>query len=263
MLSRKSPVLASLLAGAGVLLLILELAGLTNGSVGTLGFFFRTFHTAMLYIPLYLAFCALALYSKEKSCKLLLTLNLSLVPFLTMTLFSHIARNNINLDITRFFILGMGKNLSLIFLVLLFGVELALIYKLGNWFFPNQPWFPPQDILKNLKRRIPIPKARNKGKKDKNYKDPVRQAIFDNPGPSDPRASAFPLPEMPDPIPPMEAADDSEIQNLISSIIKPEWKEPHPVPSTPPEREPFTGAGSGYSFSNGRKIRISSFTETC
>ncbi len=236
------------MAAAALVLLVLEVAGLAGGGAGVPGFFFRTFHAAMVYIPLYLGFCALALYSREKSYKLLFTLNLSILPFLTLALFFHTASGNMNIALSRFLVAEMGKGISLPFLFLLFAVEVALIYKLGNFFFPHEPWLPGFESLKALKNKVsssPAPGSgpslsSDKQESTQDWQDPVRKEIFEKQVSFDPSAEAFPLPDIPKAIEPVEEADESSIQALISSVIKPGGEKPvlfTPAGVEPPEEE--------------------------
>ena len=75
---------------------------------------------------------------------------------------------------------------------------------------------------------------------------PFTREIFDE---ADNDSPSFPIPDMPEPIPPVEVVDDSEIQSLIASVLRPEKAEPvrfdpEKAPSQGSPVEPVDGLAS-------------------
>ncbi len=216
-------VLSITLAGTAALLFLLTLLAVLGVSAGPVSFLFRTFHLAAFYVPLYLAVCALILHLPRGTEKLLLTLNLSLLPFLNLALLLHVMTGNLTIFISRYLVTELGRGISIPFLILLLAVECALIYKLVSFLMPGKPWLPEgSDVAEWVgKQKTALMKAiRNTPE----YKDPVREEIYGG-APSDEDAETgeglFAVPEMPGPIPQMEVEDDSEIQSLIASVLRP------------------------------------------
>ena len=139
-----------MLAGCSVLFFLFSLLGVLGVSGGLPGFLFRTFHVASFYIPVYFALCSVVLLHSGKTGKLLLALNLSLLPFINLTLLLHVLSGNRDIFISRYLITELGPWVSLPFLLLLLLVECALIYKLCNFFFAADPWLPDLSELKDL-----------------------------------------------------------------------------------------------------------------
>lgn len=225
-------ILSIILASVGALLFLFTLMGAFGVSAGFVSFLFRTFHLAAFYVPIYLGLCALILYLPRNTEKLLLTMNLSLLPFLNLSLLLHVLSGNTNIFISRYLITELGLWISIPFLFLLLMVECALIYKLGAYLFPGKSWFPSEfsesfEIFSSLKERI-ASLGISKAESSKSYEDPYRKAVFGEESEElahDPDAEAFPVPRMPPPIPPVEIADDSEIQSLIASVLRPDLNE--------------------------------------
>jgi DNA segregation ATPase FtsK/SpoIIIE, S-DNA-T family len=225
-------VLSIVLASVGALLFLFTLMGAFGVSASFVSFLFRTFHLAAFYVPFYLGLCALILYIPRNTEKLLLTMNLSLLPFLNLSLLLHVLSGNTNIFISRYLITELGLWISLPFLFLLLMVECALIYKLGDFLFPGKSWFPSEfsksfEIFSSLKERI-TSLGTIKAERPQSFEDPYRKAVFDEESEElahDPDAEVFPMPVMPQPIPPVEIADDSEIQSLIASVLRPDLNE--------------------------------------
>ena len=214
-------ILAGVLGAGAVLLFISIIAGASGVKGGMGSFLVSSFHFASLYIPLYLLVCVYALLNP--GCyKLIAGLNLSLLPFLTLTLFFHVVSGNTGIFPSRVLIYKVGILPSALFLFLLTAVEAALVFKLGNFLFPEEQWFP--------SRRIPLPEFNSLVKK-------IRTRFFEKTTVKETgetedsteqnemgtvKREIFPFPDLPAPLEPMEGEDDSEIQSLISSVLRPE-----------------------------------------
>jgi S-DNA-T family DNA segregation ATPase FtsK/SpoIIIE len=215
--------LSIILAGTAGLLFFVIVLALFGVSAGGVSFLFRTFHLAAFYVPLYLAVCALILLKPRGMEKLLLTLNLSLLPFLNLALLLHVLSGNKSIFISRYLISELGAGLSVPFLLLLLLVECALIYKLVDFLFPDSSWFPiGRDISLWIKKKS---HSLIESLPSHSFKDPIREEIYSkNPSEegAEPGVGSFSIPDMPQPIPPVEIMDDSEIHDLIASVIKPD-----------------------------------------
>ena len=212
--------LADVLATAAFLLFILLIAGASGVKRGPGYFLFQSFHLASFYIPVYLLICAYVLLA-EKSHKLLAGLNLSLLPFLTFTLLLHVLTGNRSIPVSRVLVLEIGTFVSSLFLLLLLGVEAALIYKLGNILFPHEKWIPETSLgfpqitgkISSLKKRVNCVLSRSSSKEpepEERKEEPISV-----------QREVFPFPDLPNPPEPVKDVDDSEIQSLISSVLNP------------------------------------------
>ncbi len=140
-----------LLAMAGISFFLTLLGGL-GLPLGVGGFLFDSFNIMGFYVPIYLSICAFTLCFPQGMRKSLLGLNLSLLPFLSLTLAFHVLTGNEEIFLSRYFLQGIGKGLSLTFLVLFSAVAIALIIKACNYLFPHLSWFPrDRGILRNLR----------------------------------------------------------------------------------------------------------------
>ena len=212
--------LAGVLATAAFLLFILLIAGASGVKRGPGYFLFQSFHLASFYIPVYLLICAYVLLA-EKSHKLLAGLNFSLLPFLTFTLLLHVLTGNRSIPVSRVLVLEIGKFVSSLFLLLLLGVEAALIYRLCNILFPHEKWIPEtsagfykipgkifslKETVTSFLSRSPSNEAEGEDREEESV--PVQREVF-------------PFPDLPAPPEPVKDVDDSEIQSLISSVLNP------------------------------------------
>jgi len=228
-LNKFTRILSITLAGTAILLFLFTLLAVLGVSAGVVSFLFRTFHLAAFYVPIYLGVCSLILYFPRGTEKLLLTMNLSLLPFLNLALLLHVITGNKSIFISRYLITELGRGISIPFLVLLLAVECALIYKLVSFFMPGRSWIPVDSnvSLWLKKRRADMEKVLSDSPV---FKDPVREEIYSENPPDDDaeeRDGYFPVPEMPGPIPQMEVVDDSEIQSLIASVLRPDSARPN------------------------------------
>ncbi len=238
-MSKFNRILSIVLAALAALLFLSALFGALGA--GGIGFLFSTFHGASFYVPVYLGLCVLALRTEKDSEKLLLTMNFSLLPFLNLALLFHVISGNTSIFVSRYLITELGLWVSIPFLLILFAVECALIYKLGNTLYPDKPWIPlpaesedgslVQKVLALFQPKVQV------------FEDPYRKAVFEDEDQYDdsPDAESFDIPEMPGPIPPIETADDSEIQSLIASVLKPELNK-KPVFNPPAAESPAESA---------------------
>ncbi len=249
-MSKFSRILVIILAGCGVLLFLFSLLGVFGVSGGLPGFLFRTFHIAAFYIPLYLGVCSLILLVRGRTGKILLGLNLSLLPFVNLALILHVMTGNRDVFISRYLITELGIGVSLPFLFLLMMVECALIYKLCNFLFPAESWIPDlselKDSLSALTGIVNMP-VKKKDEEKQGFRDPLRREIFEE---DDTDSPSFSIPDMPEPIPPVEAVDDSEIQSLIASVLHPGKKESLRF-------DPGTGAPSSAESRDGIRKEVS------
>jgi len=233
-------ILAAVLSATAFILFIFLIAG-ASGVKGGPGFFLvSSFHLASLYIPLYLILCAYAL-TVQKSYKLLAGLNLSILPFLTLTLLLHVLSGNMEIPVSRSLIQGLGIFLTVLFLTLFFGVESALIYKLGNLLFPQEKWLPElEEFTQKIRRKFYSAKKvlavilsglkRAKPEEDETETDTESRECKAE------QREVFPFPDLPSSLDPPENIDDSEIQALISSVLRPEAQDDNTplVKTTPP-----------------------------
>ena len=214
---------AVVLAGLALLTLIIIIAGASGVRDGLGAFLVSSFHLASLYIPVFLLVCAYALLA-EKSQKLIAGLNLSVFPFLTLTALLHVLSGNREILLSRILIDQAGTLVSSLFLLVLLSVESALVYKLANLFFPDYSWFPrlPVEIaslnksVKKLRKGFDLNRRSFSGASDKAPTEMPETKEDEIP------REAFPFPDLPSPIDPIPDTDDSEIQSLISSVLKPE-----------------------------------------
>ena len=214
--------LAGILSGAALILFIFIISGASGVKAGPGFFLVRSFHLASLYIPLYLLLCAYALIS-EGSRKLLACLNLSILPFLTLTLLLHVLSGNRDIRISRVLIQGLGVLFSVPFLLILLIVESALIYKLGNFLFPKEKWFPSlAPILRPFEGMAVF--SREKVSRFFRFSSLRKkmEEVPHQPAEEHIQREVFPFPDLPSPLEPMENEDDSEIQALISSVLRPD-----------------------------------------
>ncbi|MDC7232426.1 MAG: DNA translocase FtsK [Spirochaetales bacterium] len=249
-MSKLSRFSAILLASAGGLFFLFTLLGALGVSAPFISFLFRTFHLAAFYVPVYLGLCALILYFPGNSEKLLLTMNLSLLPFITLALLLHVLTGNTEIFVSRYLITELGLWISVPFLLLLLLVEFALTYKLGDFLLPGKPWFPfrfvrGDSFFQGFKDKILelVPGKEADHENTGEFKDPYRAAVFEESDPDagsgvpvDPDAETFQMPDMPEPIAPVEVADDSEIQSLIASVLRPDLKEKETAPIFNPNK---------------------------
>ena len=230
---------AAVLAGLAFLILLLIIGGSSGVPHGPGAFLVSSFHLASLYIPLFLMVCAYALLA-EKSQKLLAGLNLSVIPFLTLTALLHVVTGNREIFLSRIMIDQLGAVLSSLFLLAMLAVECALVYKLVNLFFPDLSWLPrlPGEFVslnrsvKKIRKGFDFNRLSFSSSSDKTpteipeEEEPVSQV-----------RETFPFPDLPAPIDPIPETDDSEIQSLISSVLKPSASQESRMVTDPVERK--------------------------
>ncbi len=254
-----------ILAALAAVLFLSALLGVLG--VSGFGFLFRTFHLASFYVPVYLGLCVLALRTDKETHKLLFTMNVSLLPFLNLALLFHVISGNTSIFVSRYLITELGLWASIPFLLLLLAVECALIFKLGNFLFPHMLWLPlPSDNGETGSMLSRITALFQE--KEKVFEDPYRKAVFDGPADQEqsgedfddsPGAESFDMPEMPGPIPPIETVDDSEIQSLISSVLRPDLNRKPvftPEKSQMPEEEPAETKPAAPAFNPNKTLSI-------
>ncbi len=229
-------ILAVVLLGTAFLLFIMIIAGASGVKGGAGSFLVSSFHLASVYIPLYLVVCAYALYARD-SQKLIAGLNFSLLPFLNLTLLLHILTGNRDIPVSKILIDNMGRTLSSLFLLVLFLVESALVYKLGELLFPGKPWLP--RISAQIPRLNRSVKQLQKGFKRGAGKLSQKSREIPQVEKEDQetfKREVFPFPDLPSPLDPLPDTDDSEIQSLISSVLKPDSPGPSQTGDFNPEK---------------------------
>jgi len=262
-------VVLMVLAAGLTLLTVLAMTGLKGGP----GYFlYRSFHLAAFYVPLYLAVCGIILSIPDSCRKLLLGLNLSILPFLTLALMLHVISGNLEIYISRYLITELGLLISIPFLFLLLLVETALIYKGLDLLYPRETWFPADfrslfrktgDRLHSRFKPVYLRKEHS-GRPEKFSEREAPSAGGEESAPAGGNGT-FPFPDLPSPLEPVEAADDSEIQALISSVLRPEKTEPparsaasaRPAAAMPQEASPEE------EFNPEKTLSISDIVEPC
>ncbi len=222
--SRKfQKIAAAVLTGLALIILVVIIGGASGVPNGLGAFLVSSFHLVSLYIPFFLIACAYALLA-EKSQKLLAGLNLSIFPFLTLTALLHVLSGNRNIALSRIMIDQLGTVLSSLFLLALLAVETALVYKLVNLIFPDLSWLPrlpgePMSLNKSVQK---IRKGFDFSRLSFSGSSPAAPTeLPEEDEPVEDTRETFPFPDLPAPIDPIPETDDSEIQSLISSVLKP------------------------------------------
>ncbi len=133
--------------------LLFAIAG-NNSLVASIGsFLFKSFSFPAFYLPFFLIFYGYFTYRKKMNYERLIVLTLSVIPFLTISLLFRLMLSPEGSVITQSAIEVLGKNRSIVLLLLLFPFEVFLLYFIPRFFTFQED--PDSEEVVNFEDEIP------------------------------------------------------------------------------------------------------------
>ena len=127
--------------GVGVLIIIsllLAIGGNQSAAALTGNFLFQSFSFPSFYLPFFLLFYGYLIFHQKLTVERIILLTFTVIPFLTISLMFRVFLSHEGSLLSESLITSFGRSRSLVFLSILSGLEIFLLYILPGLFFGNE-----------------------------------------------------------------------------------------------------------------------------